>query len=120
MAEVIAQWLADLDFAPKNLHHANALDFTAALAPFFPRNVQFKTLVSHLAWEHLRRWSGAVAGAAAGTGGGEGGGGRRALLSHLTNAHLCLKSISHEAFARNLTILAYKTFLEKVRRGGGY
>ena len=120
MAEVIAQWLADLDFAPKNLHHADALDFTAALAPFFPRNVQFKTLVSHLAWEHLRRWSGAVAGAAAGTGGGEGSVGRRALLSHLMNAHLCLKSISHEAFARNLTILAYKTFLEKVRSGGGY
>ena len=41
-------------------------------------------------------------------------GGRRSLLSHLTSAHLCLKSISHEAFARNLTILAYKTFLEKV------
>ena len=68
--------------------------------------MQFKTLVSHLAWEHLRRWSGAAAA-------GEGGG-RRSLLSHLTNAHLCLKSISHEAFARNLTILAYKTFLEKV------
>ena len=107
MAEVIAQWLADLDFAPKNLHHADALDFTAALAPFFPRNVQFKTLVSHLAWEHLRRWSAPAAAAD--------GGGRRPLLSHLTNAHLCLKSISHEAFARNLTILAYKTFLEKVR-----
>ena len=41
-------------------------------------------------------------------------GGRRSLLSHLTSAHHCLKSISHEAFARNLTILAYKTFLEKV------
>ena len=110
VAEVIAQWLADLDFAPKNLHHADALDFTAALAPFFPRNVQFKTLVSHLAWEHLRRWSGAATAAAAAAGGV----GRSSLLSHLTNAHLCLKSISHEAFARNLTILAYKTFLEKV------
>ena len=69
VAEVIAQWLADLDFAPKNLHHADALDFTAALAAFFPRNVQFKTLVSHLAWEHLRRWSGATTAAGAPQGG---------------------------------------------------
>ena len=86
---------------PQSLHHADALDFTAALAPFFPRTVQFKTLVSHLAWEYLRRWSG-------------GGGYRARKISHLNNALLCLRSISHEAFARNLTVLAYKTFLEKV------
>lgn len=99
IAEVICQWLADLKFVPKNLHHADSLDFTSALAVYFPRNVQFKTQVSHMAWEYLRRWSN-----------------DRSNQEYLCKAHQCLKSISHEAFARNLTILAYKTFLEKIVR----
>ena len=96
IAEIISQWLVDLKFIPKNLHHADSLDFTSAASAFFPKNAQFKTLVSHMAWEYLRRWSD-----------------DRGSLEHLRSALACLKSISHEAFARNLTILAYKTFLEK-------